>query len=157
MSGGRPRLRLEVADRGRPRSERRFLREVVRAALQRGGRPELAVSLLLTDDREIARVHGEYLGDPTPTDVISFDLGDSAEIVVSVETAARVAKAHGHRVRAEVALYVVHGLLHVCGFDDVRRRDRERMRAAELDVLQQLRLAVHAVDADVSTASSRKK
>jgi probable rRNA maturation factor len=79
--------------------------------------------------------------------VISFEVDGGAELVVSVETAARVARRHGHAVRAEVALYVVHGLLHCCGHDDVRARDRARMRHAEREVMRRLRLRVHAVDA----------
>ncbi|MBL8725109.1 MAG: rRNA maturation RNase YbeY [Planctomycetes bacterium] len=138
---------VQIVDRGRPRSDAAFLRRVARAALRHGGRPELPVSLLLTDDAEIARLHAEFLGDATPTDVISFDLGDSAELVVSVETARRVARERGHRARDEVALYVVHGLLHVCGHDDHGVRARKRMRSAEQAVLAALGLAVAPVDA----------
>lgn len=143
-----PPLQLEVLDHGRPRTERRFLRRVVRAALNHAGQLDLQVSLLLTDDREIARLHGEYLNDPTPTDVISFDLDGSAELVVSVETARRTAKELGHAVRAEVALYVVHGILHVCGYDDIRRSDRARMREAERAIIKSLRLDVQEVDVE---------
>lgn len=138
---------LEVTDRGRPRTSRALLRSVVQATLEHAARPELPVSLLLTDDAEIARIHADHLGDPTPTDVISFAIDDGAELVVSVETAVRCAEGAGHRVDAEVALYVVHGLLHVCGFDDIRVADRKRMRAAERAVLQRLQLRVADVDA----------
>lgn len=141
-----PRLHLEVRDRGRPRTDPKLLRRVVRATLEHAGRIDLRVSLLLTDDAEIARVHADFLGDPSPTDVISFDLDGQAEIVVSVQTAKRTANSHGHSLRAEVALYVVHGLLHVCGFDDIAPRDRSRMRAAERAVLQRLSLVVADVD-----------
>lgn len=139
---------VQIVDRGRPRSEAAFLRRVVRATLAFAGRSRLPVSLLLTDDAEIARIHAEFLADPTPTDVISFPPadGDAAELVVSVQTAARVARKHGHARRDEVALYVVHGLLHCCGFDDLRARDRARMRAAERAVLARLRIVVAAVD-----------
>lgn len=140
-------LHLDVVDRGRPRTDRTFLQQVVRTALDFAQRPLLHVSLLLTDDAEIAQVHADFLDDPTPTDVISFDLDGAAELVVSVETAKRTAKSQGHALRAEVALYVVHGILHVCGFDDIRPRDRLRMRAAERAVLQRLALHVGAVDA----------
>ena len=139
--------RLEVTDRGRPRTDRAFLRRVVHKALAHVDRQDLPVSLLLTDDAEIARLHGQFLGDSTPTDVISFDLDGSAELVVSVETAKRRALSHRHTLRAEVALYVVHGILHVCGFDDVRARDRRAMRAAERAVMLALGLRVRAVDA----------
>lgn len=142
----RARRPLLVTDRGRPRTPRAFLQRVVRAALAQGGRPGLPVSILLTDDAGIAEVHGRFLGDPSATDVIAFDLGDGAEVVVSVETAARVARAHGYRIRDEVALYVVHGLLHVCGHDDHRAAARRRMRTAEAAVLARLGLSVSTVD-----------
>ena len=141
-------LRLEVLDHGRPRTARAFLHRVVRAALRHCDRPDLPVSLLLTDDREIARIHGEFLADPTPTDVISFAIDGCAELVVSVETARRTARELGHAVAAEVALYVVHGILHVCGFDDTKPRDRIRMRAAERAVMEDLHLELRHVDED---------
>ena len=142
-----PRLQLAVEDRGRPRTDLTFVRQVVRAALQHCKQPQLPVSLLLTNDREIAKVHAEYLDDPTPTDVISFDLDGEADLVVSVETAKRIAKSQGHAVRAEVALYIVHGILHCCGFDDIVPRDRARMRRAEREVMQSLCLDYTFVDA----------
>jgi probable rRNA maturation factor len=139
---------LAVTDRGRPRTKPSFLRRVVAAALAFAGRPELRVSLLLTDDRGIARVHAAFLGDARPTDVISFDVDGTAEIVVSVTTAARVAAALGHSRAAEIALYVVHGILHLCGYDDVHARARARMRRAEREVLDALALRVADVDID---------
>ncbi|MFY9341193.1 MAG: rRNA maturation RNase YbeY, partial [Planctomycetota bacterium] len=126
---------------------RAFVRRVVRTVLAHGRRPDLAVSLLLTDDREIARVHRQFLGDCSPTDVIAFDDdGESAEVVVSVQTARRVARRRGHAVRAEVALYIVHGLLHVLGHDDTTTRARARMRNAERTCLEALGLSVDPVD-----------
>jgi len=138
---------LEVVDRFRPRTDRAFVERVVAATLAFAGRPEWQVSLLLTDDREIARLHGEYLGDDAATDVMSFEMGDGAEVVVSVETARRAARANRTTIRAEVALYVVHGLLHTLGYDDKEQAARRRMRDAERAVLQQLRLRVRDVDA----------
>ncbi len=140
------RLQLEVVDRGKPRTDRALLREVVRTTLAYVDRLDLPVSLLLTDDAEMTQIHADHLDDPTPTDVISFALEEGAEIVVSVQTARRVAREQGHTIRAEVALYVVHGLLHCCGYDDIRVGDRKRMRAAERDVMTTLRLRVRAVD-----------
>jgi probable rRNA maturation factor len=147
--GGRRRagLHLEVVDRGRPRTDPAFLRRIVRTTLQFVQRPGWVVSLLITDDAEIAALHGQFLGDATSTDVISFLLDDGAEVVVSRETARRSAREHGHTIRAELELYIVHGILHTTGFDDVRTRDRVRMRAAESEVMQLLRLRVRPVDA----------
>ena len=135
-----------MTDRGRPRTSRALLRRVVQATLEYSDHQTLPVSLLLTDDEEIARIHGEFLDDPTPTDVISFDLDGAAEIVVSTETAARMASTHGHSCANEVALYVVHGLLHLCGYDDKAAHDRVKMRQAEREVLGGL--GIEVADAD---------
>jgi len=120
---------------------------VVLAALEHGDAGVMPVSLLLTDDAEIARIHGDYLDDPTPTDVISFDLDGTAEIVVSTQTAARAARLHGHACAHEVALCVVHGLLHLCGYDDRTVPDRAKMRRAERTVLAAVGIEVADVDA----------
>jgi len=148
---------LDVVDRARPRTPRPFLARVVRAALAHGGRPAMPVALLLTGDREIGRLHAEFLGDPSPTDVISFAVDDGAEIVVSVDTARRVAKQKGHAARAEVALYVVHGLLHVMGWDDARPRLREQMRAAEAAIMRSLGLAYAPVDVGVAAPRPKRR
>lgn len=138
---------LEIVDRFRPRTGRAFCERVVAAVREHVGRPDLNVSLLLTDDEEIARLHGEYLDDPTPTDVMSFELDGDAEIVVSVETARRTARQHGHSMRAECALYIVHGILHTVGFDDIDAADRRRMREAERAIMARLGMRVRDVDA----------
>ncbi|MFN9703674.1 MAG: rRNA maturation RNase YbeY [Planctomycetota bacterium] len=148
---------LDIVDRGRPRTPRPLLARVVRAALLHGGQPALPVALLLTGDREIGRLHAEFLGDPSPTDVISFAVDDGAEIVVSVDTARRVARQKGHAARAEVALYVVHGLLHVMGWDDVRPRQRAQMRAAEAAIMRSLGLAYAPVDVEVAAPRPQRR
>ena len=138
---------LELTDRFRPRTPRAFVERVVQAVREHVDRPDLEVSLLLTDDDDIARLHGEFMDDPTPTDVMSFAIDDGAEVVVSVETARRQAKRAGHAMRAEIALYIVHGILHTVGYDDVDEGDRRRMREAERAIMQRLRLRVAEVDA----------
>lgn len=142
----RRRPKLALLDRFRPRTDRAFVERVVATTLRFVERDDMPVSLLLTDDDEIASLHERHLGDATPTDVISFEIDGEAELVVSCETAHREASAHGHSKRAEIALYIVHGILHTTGFDDVRARDRVRMRAAEREVMRRLRLRVHHVD-----------
>ena len=141
------RVRLAIDDRFRPRSDKRVLARVVAAALEHGGRPDLEVSLLLTDERGIAVLHGEFLGDPTPTDVMSFPAEGGADLVVTVQRAREEAQRRGTTIRSELALYVVHGLLHVCGHDDHAARARARMRVAEREVLARLGLRAAPVDA----------
>ncbi len=138
---------LEVTDRFHPRTERLLIERVVTAVREHVARPELEVSLLLTDDEEIAALHQKFLSDPAPTDVISFEMDNGAELVVSVETATRVAVRECHAIDAEVALYIVHGILHTVGFDDAEDDDRRRMRDAERAIMKRLKLHVREVDA----------
>ncbi|MHC4514581.1 MAG: rRNA maturation RNase YbeY, partial [Planctomycetota bacterium] len=103
MASRRPVL-VEVVDRCRPRSDRRFVEKVVKTTLAFVQQPGLKVSVLLTDEAEIARLHGEFLGDPSGTDVLSFPMDDGVDVVVSVERARREARARGHTIKAELAL-----------------------------------------------------
>jgi len=118
------------------------LRRTARAALREGGRPGLRISVAVVPDRQLTRLHAEWLGDPTPTDVLSFDLSDelsdAGEIVASHTCARRTARARGVEPGRELALYVVHGILHLCGHDDHAPRKRAAMRAAEQRVLAAL-------------------
>ena len=117
--------------------------EAARAALAHGGRAELDVDVVLVGDATLTELHGRFLDDPTPTDVITFDLGEegggpAAEVYASVECALRVAAERGLDPAYELSLYVVHGALHLCGFDDVDDAPRAEMRAAETTVLTSL-------------------
>lgn len=127
------------------------VRRVVRAALAFGERPQADLSVVFVDDATLARMHGTWLGDPSPTDVISFDLeggggGAEGELYVSVERASAVAKRRRVRLERELSLYLVHGCLHLCGYDDKRPRARSRMRSAEATVLAQLGFEPDEVD-----------
>lgn len=141
-------VNVSIVDAGEPASDTERLTEVVRATLSFAGRDGLEVAVRITGDREIGAIHDQFLGDPSPTDVMSFDLGDSVDVVVNVEQARREAAVGDHAGQAELALYVVHGLLHVCGFDDHDPIQRRRMRAAEQQVLRRLGIQVRAVDAE---------
>ena len=146
MAARRQPIGVEIVDRYRPRTSRQFVQKVVETTLDHAGRRDLSVSVLLTDEAEIARLHGRFLDDPSATDVLSFPMDDSVDVVVSVERARREARARGHTIKAEIALYLVHGLLHACGHDDDHDTARVRMRAAEQEVLQRLGLRVAPVD-----------
>jgi probable rRNA maturation factor len=82
------------------------------------------VDVAIVSDATIARVHVEFMAIPGATDVITFDHG---EIVVSAETALACAKEHRHSVEHELALYIIHGLLHLNGFDDTNASAKKKM------------------------------
>ncbi len=92
------------------------------------------VSVAVVSDRTIARLHVEFMGIPGPTDVITFEHG---EIVMSAQTAALYAAEHGHRIEEELALYTVHGLLHLNGFEDATSRAAARMHKVQTRVWKQ--------------------
>lgn len=134
---------------------------VVRAALEHGGEPGLHVGVVMAPDTLMVELHTQFLDDPTTTDVITFDLrvgeaaldlpgdlpaelvqeleeGLDAELYVGVEEAARVAEQRGVTLERELALYVVHGVLHLCGWDDHTPEDAAQMRTAEQAVMDAL-------------------
>ncbi|WP_010586048.1 rRNA maturation RNase YbeY [Schlesneria paludicola] len=141
--------------------ERAFLELAVARVLAEEGVASAKISLALVDDAEIHRVNRQFLGHDYPTDVISFRLDeqteshDSAasallptemdaienappfegELIVSTETAVREATAQGWSPTAELLLYVVHGLLHLCGYDDLTDDARPVMRTRERELL----------------------
>ncbi len=86
------------------------------------------VEVAVVSDAVIARVHRQFMDVPGATDVITFDHG---EIVVSAETAERCAAEHGHGTVEELALYIIHGLLHLNGYDDIAPRDRAKMHRVQ--------------------------
>ena len=82
------------------------------------------VFVSLVNDRRMASLHQRFSGIPGSTDVLTFQHG---EIVISTETAVRNAQLfHTSSVR-EIHLYILHGLLHLCGFDDSNARSRQTM------------------------------
>jgi probable rRNA maturation factor len=136
-------ISVTVVDRQRGvRVGAAWLEGVVRRALARQGIGRATICVLLVDDRRMATLHRQWLGLPGPTDVITFDLGGGlpdaieGDIAVSVETARRVAREVGWSARHEAAYYVVHGLLHLAGYDDHEPTDRRAMRARERVLLR---------------------
>ena len=130
------------------------VRRAVVAALAHGGVSHAAVTVVFLDDADSAGVHGEFFGDESPTDVMTFPLGGcgtaadplTGEIVVGAEHAARVAGELGRDAGEEAILYVVHGALHLCGMDDREAAGRAEMRAAERAVLQSMGVEPHYFD-----------
>lgn len=106
--------------------------------------PEGELSLVFLTDPGLAKLHADFMDDPTTTDVITFEgdtlAGLAGEICVSADTAATFvgltaatkSKAPKQEAfAAELTLYVVHGWLHLSGYDDLQPARKRRMRAAE--------------------------
>lgn len=93
-----------------------------------------SLEVTLVDDATIARIHGQFLDDPTPTDVITFDHG---EVLISAPCAHRQAAAMEHGCTAEIALYLVHAMMHLGGWDDHSAEDAAAMAQAQEEVWRQ--------------------
>lgn len=91
------------------------------------------VEVAIVSDRVIAGVHERFMNIPGPTDVITFDHG---EIVMSAQTAQVYAARYGQTVDRELALYTVHGLLHLNGYEDGTARDAARMRQLQQRIVR---------------------
>jgi probable rRNA maturation factor len=130
---------------------RRIARRVL--AVEDAGPTELGV--VITDDATVRELNSRYLGIDEPTDVLSFGLGEKddvpfalppgeapslGEVIISYPTAVRQAEEQGHSVEAEVAHLLVHGILHLLGYDHVETGEERIMRRREealLAVVQQ--------------------
>jgi probable rRNA maturation factor len=90
------------------------------------------VSVLFVSDRRMAALHRRFMNESGPTDVMTFHNG---EIVISADTAFRNARRFGNPLNRELRLYIVHGLLHLHGFDDRDEASAGKMRTAEEKIL----------------------
>ena len=113
------------------REVNQFLAEAA-AALGLAGK----VSVLLTGDEQLRAMNLQFRGDDKPTDVLSFPVlpeaangGLGGDLAISLQTAAIQAADHGHPLRMEVKVLILHGLLHLAGYD--HERDRGQMRRRE--------------------------
>ncbi len=129
----------------------RRIRRTVREAAKHLGCPERELSLLFVDDAAISEINGQYLNRPGPTNVISFsqtegDFGHInplllGDIVISAERAASDAEAGDLNVNDEIDFLVIHGLLHLLGYNHEGSDEREavKMREVENEIFQKLR------------------
>tara|TARA_B100000676_G_C17771675_1_gene677102 strand:- start:137 stop:685 length:549 start_codon:yes stop_codon:yes gene_type:complete len=142
--------------------------QVIHDAIEHGLRVEgveaAVLSISIVDNPTIHRLNREHLQHDYPTDVISFQLDWSSaesveppvlpegraagasiegEVVVSAEYAAEMAPQCGWSSENELTLYAVHGMLHICGYDDLTPSEKEIMRAREKSVLSGLGLSPH--------------
>ncbi|MGW8256661.1 MAG: rRNA maturation RNase YbeY [Thermoguttaceae bacterium] len=134
-------LQISVTDtQSQMAVDKKRLRKAVRIILRRESIPRAKISVALVDDYTIAALHQQYLNDPNPTDVLSFSLERTndyleGEVVVSAETAQTSALRYHWTPEDELLLYVVHGVLHLVGYDDTSPKKQKIMRSKERQYL----------------------
>lgn len=103
------------------------------------------VSLVIIDDRTIRRLNRRSLGRDRATDVLAYELGPGegpwGEVVASAETASRQARKRGVPLWTELTLYLLHGTLHLAGYDDRDDDGFRGMHLAERKLLKRAGLA----------------
>lgn len=99
------------------------------------------VSITLVDDKEIHKLNKQYRGMDKPTNVLSFELGDDillGDIFISLDTVKREAKAAGISVAEHTAHMIVHGMLHLQGYDHIKDKEAKIMEGKEIKILKGL-------------------
>jgi len=111
------------------------------------GLPPWELGVVITDDETIRELNREYAGDDTPTDVLAFSLREGeefaspdgvvrlGEVIISYPTAQRQAAEADRAVEDEIDHLLVHGVLHLLGYDHAEPAEEERMRARERELL----------------------
>jgi probable rRNA maturation factor len=126
----------------------RALQDLCVRVLDAEGQPSTELSIVFTDDATVRRLNSEFRGVDAPTDVLSFAQGDgevfahptdspahAGDVIISLETATRQSKEYGVPLEDEVQHLLVHGVLHLLGYDHESADDEAAMRAREEMIL----------------------
>ena len=125
-----------------------LLERAANAALEHESKSlDFELSVILTDDARLHEPNLNYLGVDAPTDVLSFPASETdpetgapylGDILISIPRAQAQAEAAGHSLEAEVQLLVVHGVLHLLGYDHAQEEEKARMWNAQAEILARL-------------------
>ncbi len=120
-------------------------RTLAEKVLHKLGQPDAELSLSFFSDLRIQSLNRIYRGKDQPTDVLAFSLAHSklaphflGDVVISAPTAHRQAREHRHSFHREIAWLIIHGILHLLGYDHEKAKDARRMRRKERSLLRQV-------------------
>lgn len=126
---------------------KKLLKQAIQLTLDKLEKPEMDITLRLTQDAEMRQLNQTFRGIARSTDVLAFNqetldpetgrlyLGD---IIISVERANQQAQEQGHSMDFEIVLLAIHGTLHLLGFDHYEPEDQREMWAIQEAIFQQL-------------------
>jgi probable rRNA maturation factor len=149
------RIEVQVARPFRSAVRAPWLRRIARHVLVAEDADPTELGVVISDDATVRELNRRYLGVDEPTDVLSFGLGGKGdalfvlppgeaaplgEVIISYPTAVRQAEEQGHSVEAEVAHLLVHGILHLLGYDHLEAEDERVMRRREEEILEDMDL-----------------
>ncbi|MCX7705694.1 MAG: rRNA maturation RNase YbeY [bacterium] len=96
------------------------------------------INIVLVSDRHIINLNKQFLNKKHPTDVLAFKIDSTAEIVISVETARRQAKQFCHRTEEEILYLIIHGILHISGFNDNSPNNYGKMKRRQDNIFYEI-------------------
>lgn len=104
------------------------------------------LGIYFVNNKRCGQVHKEFFNDPSPTDCMSFPIDDInnpahghhylGDVFVCTEVAQEICEEYGHTLEEETALYLIHSILHLIGYDDKRLDKRKIMRKKESEYLK---------------------
>jgi probable rRNA maturation factor len=127
--------------------DRRWFKDLVQHVLDAEGVADAKIGLAFIGDARMHELNKRYLAHDYPTDVLTFPMGRGkaleGEVVVSTDYAARECVQYDWPAEMEASLYVAHGLLHLCGYDDADDAGADRMEVRQKELLDAF-AAAHA-------------
>ena len=94
-----------------------------------------SLEVSIVSDADISKIHEKFMDDSSPTDVITFDYG---EIISSADTALRASNDRGMSVEKELALYIIHGMLHLAGYRDGTSEEFNQITELQKKILAEI-------------------
>jgi probable rRNA maturation factor len=141
-------ITLEIAEVYQDKVEADSLeRAAVQTLTHEGLSASSGISIVVTDDAQLQNLNRQFLGIEAPTDVLSFPAGFTdpdtgapylGDVIVSFPRSEAQASAAEHTVKDELQLLVVHGVLHLLGYDHLEKEDKARMWAVQEEILEEL-------------------
>ena len=130
----------------------RLFERAAQAALTHQSASEASgdLTVVLSDDVRLQKLNRDYLGVDAPTDVLSFPASETdpetgarylGDILISIPRADAQAKSAGHSLESELQLLVVHGVLHLLGYDHAEAKEKSKMWKVQAEVLERLGLS----------------
>ena len=150
-------IEISVEEKFRGLVEEDWVRKIAQQVLKAEGvTPPYEISIVFTDSETVQRLNRDYRGVDEPTDVLAFHMlpGKTTndlpfifppngitrlgEIIISCPQAVEQAKEQGHSVAQELALLIIHGILHLLGYDHEQPEEEAKMRAREKELLEKV-------------------
>ncbi len=126
---------LEISNLTNTKPDKNFLKRVGQKSLKFINIKVPEISIVLVGDKKIKDLNNKYRGKNKVTDVLAFDYG---EIFICLPRAKKQARALGHSIKKELAILLIHGLLHLAGYEDETKQEYNKMMNKQQEICQKV-------------------